>query len=80
VRNPPQAAFTLSKGRVNSDMKSNKSSKSNSRNESPQHNFTHDVCMDPHAEFETELNRNLGNMLNEFEIFIALRNFFHVKI
>lgn len=42
-------------------MKSNKSSKSNSPNKSPRHNFSRDFSMDPHAEFETELNRNLGN-------------------
>lgn len=41
-------------------MKSNKSSKSNSPTKSPRHICSREFAMDHHAEFETELNRNLG--------------------
>ncbi|CRK93457.1 CLUMA_CG006993, isoform A [Clunio marinus] len=54
---------THSKGKENrlkkEEMKSNKSSKSNSPSKSPRHIISRSFLIDPHAEFEAELNRNL---------------------
>lgn len=45
-------------------MKSTKTSPTSS----PQHYFSRDMCLDPHAEFEMELNRNLGNLVFKLEM------------
>lgn len=39
-----------------------KSSKSSSSPASPQHVFSREFCLDPHAEFELDLNRSLGEL------------------
>lgn len=45
-----------------------KSSKSNSPTKSPRHNFSREASMDHHADFEMELNRNLGNQAEHSEV------------